>query len=52
MCLQEEQQDAEAQRETAAAQNEQVSWTAYIDCPIGNGTAQSELTDELIQSAA
>lgn len=48
MCLHEEQQDAEAQRETAAAQNEQV----YIDCPIGNGTAQSELTDELIQSAA
>lgn len=36
----------------AAAKNEQVSWTAYIDCPIGNGTAQSELTDELIQSTA
>lgn len=37
---------------TAAAKNKQVSWTAYIDCLVGNSAAQSELTDELIQSTA
>lgn len=33
----------------AKAKNEQVSWAVYVHC---NGNAQSELTDELIQSTA
>lgn len=47
------QQEAEQRGELRQqAKNEQMSWTAYIDCPIGNGAAQSKLTNELIQSTA
>lgn len=30
---------------SAAAENEQASWAAHLDYPVGNGRAQRKVTD-------
>lgn len=50
MNAQEAAGDGTGGRAAAAAENEQASWAAYADCPVGNGSAQSTLTDELVRT--